>query len=148
MFQRTRPSRPPDKTALPKGAPKRLSPREKDRANEKALIGENSSAVTIRRNGYDIEQLREIKGRRANPDYMIEGSIFECYTPQAGTPVRNIHDVIAGKVPRQAERMVLNMDNVENPDSLIAALKAFLIEHPIPDLKEVLIVRGGRVSHF
>jgi len=140
------PSGPPDPTAEPTGRPKRA--RGTDQANINATNGENDAAKVLARKGFRVEQLTEVKGRSANPDYKIDGRIFDCYTPQEGTSVRNILSNITDKVPRQAERIVLNMNYVNNPDTVLAELSRQLNTHAIPDLKEIIVVRGGSYWHI
>ena len=131
--------------AKPRGKPKRISRKESDKANINAIKGENRAAVVLRRNGYDVEQLKETKGAANNPDYKINGRIFDCYTPQGGN-VRNIADYIASKVGKgQADRIVLNLDN---SDLDLKSLKNELSASPIKDLKEIIVVKGNKVSRF
>jgi len=145
VLERTRPSLAANSLAKPRGKPKRLSPNEKQPVNINALKGENEAADTLAKKGYDVEQLQETTGGTKNPDYKIEGRIFDCYTPQRNE-ARNILDAIADKVgERQTERVVLNLRNSE---VTVKALKAQLKKNPIPRLKEIIIVKGDTMIHL
>jgi|GEM_PF-3776583 len=70
---------------------------------------ENEAAQTLAKNGYDVEQRPKVPGGK-EPDYRIEGEIFDCYSPEYGKPVRGIGSVIERKVQKgQADRIVLNL---------------------------------------
>lgn len=58
-----------------------------DEATRRSLIRENEAAETIAKNGYNIEQDPVIEGTTRNPDYLIEGEIFDCYSPAENTKV-------------------------------------------------------------
>ncbi|MDE1976234.1 MAG: hypothetical protein KGI84_03110, partial [Elusimicrobia bacterium] len=143
--KRTLPVLKKDPNAMPSGKPKRISRKEKDQANINAIKGENRAAVVLARNGYEVEQLEETKGAANNPDYRINGRIFDCYTPQSGN-VRNAADYIAKKVGKgQADRIVLNLDNSKmRLDRLGKQLKT----DPIKGLKEIIVIKGNKVIHF
>ncbi len=75
-----------------------------------------------------------------------DGATFDCYAPKEATGARNVVDRIAQKVGnRQAERIVLNLD-----DSRLGLpeIEKVLVENPIADLKEILVVRGGAVTRL
>ena len=79
-----------------------------------------------------------------NPDYLIEGVVFDFYSPAENTKVRNVASVIEEKVMQkgQAERVVLNLDDWNgNVDELVRQLN----DYPIEGLKEVIIVYNGTV---
>lgn len=79
-----------------------------------------------------------------NPDYLIEGVVFDYYSPAENTKVRNVASVIEEKVMQkgQAERVVLNLDDWNgNVDELVRQLN----DYPIEGLKEVIIVYNGTV---
>jgi len=70
--------------------------------------GENESATTLARQGYDIEQNPTVPGDK-NPDHHIEGQIFDNYAPSSDS-ARNIADNIERKVVNgQTDRVVLNL---------------------------------------
>jgi hypothetical protein len=105
---------------------------------------ENDSADVLARAGYKVEQNPVVPGLK-EPDYRIEERIFDNYAPITGNP-RNIWSEIQEKVEEeQADRIVLNLD--DSPITL-EALRQQLNDWPMPDLKEVIVLRGGRVISF
>lgn len=79
-----------------------------------------------------------------NPDYLIEGVVFDFYSPAENTKVRNVASVIEEKVMQkgQAERVVLNLDDWNgNVDELVRQLNDYSIE----GLKEVIILYNRTV---
>ena len=84
-------------------------------------------------------------GYTRNPDYIIEGEIFDCYSPAENTKIRNVASTIEEKVIKkgQAERVVLNLDDWKGDvDALIRQLN----DYPIDGLKEVIVVHDGNVQ--
>lgn len=145
ILERTRPSLPMNLGAKPKGKPKVLSPNEKSISGINGLNGENQAAEALARKGYAIEQLPTVKGPLKNPDFRIEGKIFDCYTPQ-GNNIRNIMDNVAEKVQEeQAARIVLNLNYSE---VTLEALRTELMKNPIRGLREIIVLRNGVVAHF
>jgi hypothetical protein len=135
----TSPSRTPDPAATPGGRPTIIGPKE-DPDTVRSLTRENESAQTLAQHGYDVEQNPSVPGDK-NPDYRIEGEVFDNVAPVTGN-VRNIWSRVEEKVLQgQTERVVLNLD--DTPVSMDALRAQFTYE--IPGLKEVIIVRGGDV---
>ena len=106
-------------------------------------------ADTPARNGYRVEQNPPPLENGRKPDYRIEGEYFDCYSRQGSTPPQNVWRTIRdGKMrtgqpgQAQANRFVLNLDGWSGD---VNALRAPFAEWPIPDLQEVLVVRGGTV---
>lgn len=91
--------------------------------------------------GYDAEQNPSITSTIKNPDYLIEGQVFDCYAPQENTSVRNIASNINSKITNgQTERIILNLNDwTGNVDDLINQLNNW----PIDGLKEVKIINGA-----
>ncbi|MFY0575172.1 hypothetical protein ACN28S_13060 [Cystobacter fuscus] len=123
----TRPSRPPDPNAKP-GGRRTPIPDDNDEATKTALKIENESADILARQGYEVEQNPKVPGSR-NPDYKIEGRIFDNYAPNTSSP-RNMWTVLdETKVnpkpprPQQADRIVINL---RNSDVDMAELKGSL----------------------
>lgn len=119
-------------------------PRSEAPENIAALTRENQSAQTLARNGYRIEQNPRVPGIK-NPDYRIEGHIFDNYAPSSSNP-RNIWSNVQGKVEaEQARRIVLNLD-----DSRVGmeALERQFADWPIEGLEQVLVIRNGQVSNL
>jgi hypothetical protein len=131
----TEPSGEPDPAAVPSGRPTRILPNDAPE-NQLALQRENESASTLTQKGYDVEQNPSVPGS-LNPDYRIEGRIFDNVAPTTGS-ARNIASRIATKVDDgQADRIVLNMS--DTPVSL-AQMSTQLHDWPISGLKEVIAI--------
>ena len=101
---------------------------------------ENEAAKVLAKNGYVVEQNPIVPGSR-NPDYLIEGEVFDCYTPQNLNSARGIASVIQGKIDSgQTNRIILNLSiwqkNGGNVDDIINQLNAW----PIDGLIEVKII--------
>lgn len=116
-----------------------------DDATRRSLTRENEAAETLAKNGYDVEQNPKVEGTTRNPDYIIEGEVFDCYSPAQNTSVRNIASAIEEKVVKkgQADNVVLNLDDWTGD---INALIKQLNDYPIEGLKEVLVVQNGKVT--
>lgn len=93
---------------------------------------------------WGIKQNPKVKDITRNPDYRIEGEIFDCYAPAGNTKVRNVANTIEEKVVKkgQANRVVLNLDDWLGD---IELLKKQLIDYPIEGLEEVLVIKDGNV---
>jgi hypothetical protein len=130
---------------VPTGNPTRIDPNDKDPDNIRALTTENESAVTLAREGYKVEQNPVVEGSK-NPDYKIEGRIFDCYAPSTSN-ARNIASHIEEfKVKSdQADRIVLNLDDsgVE-----LNHLRNQLNNYPIQGLKEIIVLKNGEITPF
>ena len=116
-----------------------------DEATKRSLMRENEAAETIAKNGYNIEQNPVIEGTTRNPDYIIEGEIFDCYSPAKNTKIRNVASTIEEKVIKkgQTERVVLDLDDWKGD---VNALVKQLNDYPIEGLKEVIVVHNGSVQ--
>jgi hypothetical protein len=138
----TRPSRKPDPNARPRGRRTDAHPtRVKDRAKRR----ENESADTLAQNGFDVEQNPPPKPNGKEPDYKIEDEYFDCYAPDSSN-LDNVRDAISRKVKSgQADRIVLNLD--DSPRST-DEIKDVLQRKPIADLKEIFVVKDGKVVRF
>ncbi|MBI1930891.1 hypothetical protein HYR99_42420 [Candidatus Poribacteria bacterium] len=106
---------------------------------------ENDSADALARAGYRVEQ-RPVVLDPKKPDYRIEGRIFDNYAPSTSR-ARNIWDSIRkDKVAKgQANRIILNLDD---STVTLADLRQQFHDWPMPGLKEVIVVRDGRVIPF
>ena len=141
MTNPTRPSGPEGGT--PGGFPAIIRATD-DAQTSRGLIRENESAIILARAGYNVEQKPTVSGKE-NPDYKIEGRIFDCYAPSTAK-VYNIVDTIASKVGKgQTDRIVLNLD-----DSKVSleALRQQLTSNPIPNLLEIIIIKGETILEF
>ncbi|MBI3713185.1 MAG: hemagglutinin repeat-containing protein, partial [Burkholderiales bacterium] len=108
-----------------------------DTATIRSLTRENESATNLANNGYKVQQNPPTLPNGKNPDYLINGQIFDNYAPSTSN-VRNAADVISRKVAGgQAENIVVNL-----ADSSITtkALREQLMNFPIPGLKQVIII--------
>lgn len=90
--------------------------------------------------GYEVEQNPSVPGNK-NPDYFIEGEIFDCYSPKEGTSVRNIASGIQRKIDAgQTDRIILNLDDWLGGGGNFGELIKQLNDWPIKGLKEVKII--------
>lgn len=94
---RTLPERDPDPNANPQGNPEGI-PRNADAETRRAVTRQNESAEELAQKGYDVEHAPQVSGRK-NPDYRINGKIFDCYSPSGGN-ARNIASEM-GKRPQR-----------------------------------------------
>jgi hypothetical protein len=138
----TRPSRSPDPNAGPRGD---RTPAHPTKVKDRSFRRENESADTLAQNGYDVEQNPPPKPNGKEPDYKIEGEYFDCYSPDSSN-LDNVRDAISRKVKGgQADRIVLNLD--DSPRSM-DEIKDVLQRKPIGDLKEIVVVKDGKVVPF
>lgn len=140
----TEPSNAPDPNATPSGNPTRI-PSNESPENKLALQRENESAEILAKDGYNVEQQPGVPGIK-NPDYRIEGQIFDNYAPTTEN-ARNIAKGIQKKVDTgQADRIVLNLS--DSPVDL-AKMSAQFHDWPIQGLKEVKVIDAqGNVIDF
>lgn len=145
---------------MPTGHPTRIEP-DADAETRRSLELENSGAVTIARQGYQIQQnptkaevararreTGDIGNPRKEPDYLLEGRVFDCYSPV--TPdkaVRGIWFEAKRKVDRgQTQRVVVNLDDWRGN---MSALRKQFADWPVQGLKEVkVITRDGHVAQI
>ncbi|NEO76428.1 hypothetical protein [Moorena sp. SIO4G3] len=130
--------------ATPRGKKTEVSSRASGEM-QRQLRRENESATILALMGYDVEQNPPTLPNGKNPDYKIEGQIFDHYTPPTSNPDQ-IRKGISRKVKRrQAERIVLNLDDTNvNPDEL----QDILARKPIDNLKEIIMIINGKVIPF
>jgi hypothetical protein len=148
-LDKTEPSLPKDPNRLPEGNPKKPNPNDKDPVNIRATQRENESAKTLAENGYKIKQLPDaVKGKVQGvkkPDFEIEGKVFDNYAPGTSN-ARNIAGTLEKKLAEtQADRFVLNLDDSKVS---IEALKKQLQDYPVANLKEIIIIKDGKVIPF
>ncbi|WP_213005264.1 hypothetical protein [Paractinoplanes toevensis] len=120
---------------------------------------ENEAAVTLADHGYQVQQnptrsevaaarqaTGDIGNPRSKPDYLIEGRVFDCYSPtKPDKNVRGIHSQVIEKVVilRQTQRAVVNLADWAGD---LAALRKQFSDWPIAGLKELkVITRNGDV---
>jgi hypothetical protein len=83
----TEPSRPPDPTAVPEGEPE-TAPRA-SRDVQESLDYQNRTALALARAGYRVRRLPNT-GQGVNPDFEVEGRIFDCYSPNRKTTAESV----------------------------------------------------------
>ena len=141
MTNRTRPSGEPG--GVPSGSPTRIEPKD-DAETTRGKMRENETAVIMARAGYNVEQRPSIAGDK-EPDYAIEGRIFDCYAPITAKAY-NIAETISGKVGQgQTDRIILNLDD---SNVSFAELREHLASNPIPGLQEIIVVKDGNIIEF
>ncbi|WP_339303839.1 WXG100 family type VII secretion target [Paenibacillus sp. FSL R5-0519] len=117
---------------------------------------QNETADFLAEQGYEIKMLDEINGGNgygikatSNPDFLIQGKVFDCYSPKEDANVDNILRNIATKTKTQAERIVVNLD--EFPTEKVSELSQGIIRKANPNgdlknLKEILFVKDGNIT--
>jgi hypothetical protein len=128
-----------------------------DDATRRSLELENECADTVARKGYRVHQnptRQEIAEARRqtgdvgkperNADYLIEGHVFDCYSPKLAKPVRGIWAEVRDKVAdQQTQRVILNLRDWGGD---LGDLQRQFDDWPIPGLKElVALTRGGAI---
>ena len=97
---------------------------------------ENESAKILSQNGYHVEQNPVTLGSK-NPDYKINGEIFDNYAPTTSN-VRNIWDAVQKKVTAgQTNNVVIN---ISDANVNISTLKAQFKTYPIKNLDKIIII--------
>lgn len=99
------------------------------------------------KNGFDIEQNPFVSGVK-NPDYKIEGKIFDCYSPtKSDKPVRGIWFEVEDKIKKgQTTRVILNL-KIWKGD--IVKLQKQFSDWSIEGLEEVMyITKDSKINHL
>ncbi|MEV6850468.1 hypothetical protein [Actinoplanes sp. NPDC051411] len=124
-----------------------MGPKE-DAETKRSLYRENTGAEALAGQGFQVRQnpsKAEVAQARLNtgdtgsaesdPDYLVEGRVFDCYSPSPVKKVRGVWSEVWVKVVtrRQTQRVVINM--ADWPGDLSALRKQFA-DWPIPGLKE------------
>jgi hypothetical protein len=118
---------------------------------KRGIARENQSADILAARGYKVEQgpvlsdadrIRHGIEPGKNPDFLIEGKVFDAYAPTTST-AGGVYSGIEAKVAKgQAHRIVVNLgDTPVTPKQVQDALR----ENPIQGLQEVIIIdkQGG-----
>lgn len=135
-----KPSNKPNILAKPTGKRTIVHYKKPSSDNIRALIRENEAADILAIQGYVVEQNPKTIGIK-NPDYLIEGMIFDCYSPQPETRIKNVYRHIRRKVQSgQTNRIILNLFDWNNNSNDIEALKGQFNEKPINGLIEVKMI--------
>lgn len=118
--------------------------------SSKGLIMQDKAAEILAKNGYKIEMLYEVAGgngygikENSNPDFIIEGKVFDCYSPIAQNPSLNtISTTLSKKCSEQANRIILNLELVS--DEYISKIKDEILKkinyklHKLEELKVIV----------
>ncbi len=124
------------------GRPTRPSADDSDPTNISATHRENESARILADHGYHVEQNPPPKANGKKPDYRIQGEYYDCYAPNSPR-LSNIRTTLEQKVAkRQASRIVLNL---EDTVLTVEEVATEVLTHPVPDLQELIVIKGGRV---
>jgi hypothetical protein len=153
LTQRTGPA-----GGAPSGHPTHIEP-EADAETRRSLELENSGAVVIAGRGYETHQnptkgevaqarldTGDVGNPRKDPDYLLEGRVFDCYSPiKPDKAVRGIWAEAKRKVDvGQTQRVVVNLEDWRGD---MSALRKQFADWPIEGLKEVkVITRDGDVA--
>lgn len=92
---------------------------------------------TVGGNGYGLKP-------DSNPDFLINGNAFDCYSPETSN-VRNIWSTVEAKTNSQAKKIILNLDGFSG--SMDDLANQFL-DWPIETLEELLVVKNGTISRL
>lgn len=154
-------SRPPTedlmthKTGTPGGAPEGHPTRvesDDDAATRRSIEMENSAAAALASSGWQVKQnptpdevaqARQTSGDigdpKKNPDYLLEGRVFDCYSPTKPTKnARGVWSEVQIKIKKlQTQRVVVNLEDWKGN---MTALRRQFADWPIPKLKEVKAV--------
>lgn len=139
----TTPSKKPHPADVPRGPKAVPRPNDKDPTTARSLRLENAAALTLARNGYDIEQIPERTDGAPSADYLIDGTTFDCYAPTTAR-ARNIwSNVLDEKVRKgQTARVIINVDA---PDVRVSVddLRRQFQGNPMPGLTEAKVIAPG-----
>jgi hypothetical protein len=135
----------------PTGEPKEITV-SPDTTNQRSDEMENSGATVLAASGYrvkqnpsseEVAQARAITGDTGrpekNPDYLIEGRVFDCYSPtEPEKSTRGIWTESRNKVAKgQTQRVVVNLEDWRGD---LGALQRQFDEWPVDGLKEVKVI--------
>ncbi len=147
----------PATRAAPRPAIRRTSARARIRTSSDRSIARTRAAEILADRGYRIQQnptREEVAAARAatgdtgrersKPDYLLEGRVFDCYSPGADKPVRGVWYEVGKKIKKnQTQRVVVNLEDWEGD---VAALRKQFDDWPIDRLREVkAITPDGRI---
>jgi len=136
----------------PEGHPTRIKPGD-DAPTSRSIAMENSGAAILADQGWhvkqnptpdEVAQARQQTGDtgdpQKNPDYLVEGRVFDCYSPTNPTkPARGIWAEVEEKVieKQQTQRVVVNLEDWRGD---LSTLRRQFGDWPIPGLKEVKVI--------
>ncbi|WP_387490649.1 hypothetical protein [Photorhabdus sp. RM96S] len=117
------------------GYPAKISPNASTE-QIRSLTRENESAKILAQNGYHVEQNPKVIGDK-NPDYKINGEIFDNYAPSSSS-VRNIWSEVKGKVDEgQTKNVVINISDTK---VTLNDLKNQFSKYPINGLDKIIVI--------
>ncbi|WP_203796463.1 hypothetical protein [Actinoplanes couchii] len=127
--------------------------------NRRSAERENATAAALAEQGYLIKQRpsgEEVARARLStgdagspakdPDYLIEGRVFDCYSPTPDKPIRGVWWQTQDKVVKeQTQRVVVDLVHWRGD---LSALQRQFDDWPIENLKEVkaLLPNGETVQ--
>jgi hypothetical protein len=134
----------------PLGQPTRIGP-DQDAEVRRSLERENSAAAILADRGHliqqnptpaEVAQARSATGDTgrptSRPDYLLDGRVFDCYSPKERTSVRNIWTAVREKVEdNQTQRVVVNLEDWRGE---LPALRSQFGDWPVENLQEVKII--------
>jgi hypothetical protein len=126
--------------AVPEGEPE-IAPRASADVQE-SLDYQERTALALARAGYRVRRLPNT-GHGVNPDFEVEGQIFDCYTPNRGTTAESAVTRVRKKSKLQSSRFVINLDR-GGLDS--GEVRARLLASRPSRVREVLVVENDTVS--
>lgn len=104
--------------------------------NIRSLNRENESAQILSQSGFYVEQNPSVAGNK-NPDYRINGEIFDNYAPKSNS-VRNIYSEVKSKIDKgQTSNVVINMSDTKVS---VPELQKQLTQWPIMGLDKVIVI--------
>ncbi|MEI9535675.1 VENN motif pre-toxin domain-containing protein, partial [Moellerella wisconsensis] len=104
--------------------------------NIRSLNRENESAQILSKSGFHVEQNPIVSGNK-DPDYRINGEIFDNYAPKSSS-VRNIWSEVKGKIEKgQTNNVVINISDTKVS---VPELQQQLTKWPIMGLDKVIII--------
>jgi filamentous hemagglutinin len=117
--------------------------------NKRSLQRENESADILVENGHNVEQNPLARAddnirKGKQPDYRINGDIFDNYAPNNKADIEQIRNEISRKVKRgQTHRVVINLEDSEVPIKDIETM--FKIRKPILNLQQLITIKNGQI---
>ncbi len=157
----TKPSLIPDESRMPQGVPEKV-PNKGSIDSIRGMNKQEETANLLAKKGYNVELQPKITAEDIvrepslvsgkNPDFRVEGKIFDNLAIKEN-PLSNPKNLsmntrtsIAKKIGGgQTTRIVLNLD--ESKLSL-QDFKQVLLDNPIKELKEIIVVKKGEIIHF
>jgi hypothetical protein len=140
-FEHTRPTG--SLGGVPEGEMEKISKNCAETA--RSQIRQKESADLLAARAYKVKHLRDSTKRLGSrPDFVIEGKVFDNYAPTSNK-LTHISEQISKKMPKQAQRIVLNLDDC--PLS-VQEIEDYLQANRIPKLEEVITIQRGNIQHI